>query len=139
MIPTILETYALVDRLFAGKTDEAGRPYVDHCVRVMALLPADATDDERHAALLHYVFEDTDATLTYPTKIIQLVTALTRRHDEYYEDYISRVAKNPSARRIKIADLTDNTDPARVRILPPETRRRLERKYRRAWDIIRAH
>ncbi len=62
MSPTLDETRAFVAKLFAGNVDKGGKPYAEHCFRVEARLPPSATEDERHAALLHDVIEDTDVT-----------------------------------------------------------------------------
>ena len=47
-----------------------------------------------------------------------MVDCLTRKVNESYDDYISRIKKNPTATRIKIADLADNTDVSRGVIDP---------------------
>ena len=50
------DSLALVKRLMAGRKDWKGRDYVLHDIEVMELLPSDATEMERMAALLHSVF-----------------------------------------------------------------------------------
>jgi hypothetical protein len=46
------------------------------------------------------------------------------------------VAGNPLARQVKLADLADNLDPARVAKLAPDMRAKLEAKYREASEIL---
>ncbi len=119
-----------------GQTDKAGRPYILHPLRLMALMRSEA---EQMAAVLHDVVEDSDWTLAalrehgFPREVVVAVDCLTRREDETYEAFIERAASDSIARAVKLADVEDNLD---VRRLPdPLTkadRKRLER-YRRAW------
>src|SRR5438093_13074125 len=44
----------------AGTTDKAGRPYIEHPIRVMNEM---GTDEERMVAVLHDVLEDTPGTV----------------------------------------------------------------------------
>ena len=131
----------LVAQLFRGVTDKAGEPYFTHCLRVLNLLPEGVSQEERHAALLHDVFEDTDFPPSdllargYSEKVVELVTVLTKHPAESYAAYISRVAGSP-AERIKRADLTDNSDPERLAALPELVRSRLEQKYQHALSIL---
>ncbi|SUU90464.1 hypothetical protein EDC40_10569 [Aminobacter aminovorans] len=73
------------------------------------------------AAVLHDVVEDTEFTLGdlrtrgFPAGVVEAVDALTRRDDEPYPDFINRARSNEIARRVKIADILDNTTPERVR------------------------
>jgi (p)ppGpp synthase/HD superfamily hydrolase len=76
-------------------------------MRVAATVRRDGgTVDEIAAAYLHDVLEDT------PTTAADLLAAeaLTRREGESYADFIDRVATDPSAARIKRADIGDNLD-----------------------------
>jgi (p)ppGpp synthase/HD superfamily hydrolase len=69
---------------------------------------------DQMAAVLHDVIEDTDVTIDdlveagYSADVVNAIDCLTNRRDETYEDYIERVAMNDVARRVKIADLTEN-------------------------------
>ena len=47
-------------------------------------------------------------------------------------DYIARVKANEIATLVKLADLDDNSSPARMANLDEATRERLEQKYTRA-------
>jgi hypothetical protein len=94
-------------------------------------------DIERIVAVLHDVVEDTAYTLDdlhrlgYPDEAIDALDRLTRRDGEPYEAYIGRVAGDPSARRVKLADVADNL--ANHRRLEPtaQNRARVE-QYKRA-------
>ncbi|GAA2824678.1 GTP pyrophosphokinase [Aminobacter aminovorans] len=98
--------------------DKAKQPYILHPLRVMLAVDSDG---ERMAAVLHDVVEDTEFTLGdlrtrgFPAGVVEAVDALTRRDDEPYPDFINRARSNEIARRVKIADILDNTTPERVR------------------------
>lgn len=89
-----------------------GDPKLLHVLRVM-LRVDDKT--ERVAAALHDVVEEGAATLGdlqragFPARVRRLVDLMTRREDEDYFDYIRRLCPDAAARRIKLADLADNT------------------------------
>ena len=71
-------------------------------------------------AILHDTIEDTDVTAEYllekgiPKHIVEAVQLLTKPEDEEYESYLRRVKENPLAKRVKLADLANNTDPKRA-------------------------
>lgn len=141
---TLDDTRALVRRLFEGVTDKGGRPYHEHCERVEAFLPAEATEDERHAALLHEVIEDTGTTsadllgLGYSARTVHLVERLSRKpEDGPYLDWIGSVAASGDRGLIliKLADNRDNGDPARIAALPPE-RRDISGRYALARALL---
>ena len=56
-MPTLDETIALASELHADQYDLTGEPYINHPLGVMHALPDDATDDDRHLALLHDTIE----------------------------------------------------------------------------------
>ena len=124
-----------------GQTDKGGHPYIGHPRRVAARV---STPLERTVAWLHDTMEDTGYTATmmradgFDEQVIEAVMLLTHRPHEPYTDYIRRLADNPVARRVKLADLADNMDITR---LPDEerdseaTRRRME-KYRKAVEYL---
>ena len=98
----------------AGQVDRYGRPYILHPLRLMNAMD---TDEERTAAVLHDVLEDcpgvTPADLErsgVPPAVLEAVELLTRGDDESWDDYIARLAPNPLARKVKLADLADNMD-----------------------------
>ncbi|TAA63583.1 HD domain-containing protein [Shinella sp. JR1-6] len=96
-----------------GQTDKSGAPYIFHPIRVASTF---SDDFLQTIAVLHDVVEDTSITLSdldahFPQGVVNAVDALTRREGETYEDFIQRVSRNPSARKVKIADLRDNLRP----------------------------
>lgn len=127
MIPTIEDAIVLAARVYQGKVDKEGQPYIFHVLRVMLRFD---TPVERIVAVLHHMVEDTDIMLdnlrtkAYSEEILQALDCLTRRKDEPYEQFIERVKENPIAQRVKIADLEDNAD---LRRFPAFAQENLER------------
>src|SRR5690606_4825505 len=86
-----------------------GRPYIEHVTEVSAAVDHEGT----HAivvALLHDVLEDTNDTdlSAYPKQVQEAIHTITRQAGEAYDAYIERVAKDPLARLVKLADLRLN-------------------------------
>lgn len=138
------DALALAGEAHAGQLDKAGRPYIGHPRRVM-----EAFDDELHriVAALHDVVEDATergydlarlAASGVPTEALAAIDALTKRPGEPLETYWARVAADPVARAVKLADMADNSDPARQALLPGEERERLAAKYARARAFLGA-
>jgi (p)ppGpp synthase/HD superfamily hydrolase len=122
-----------------GQVDKAGAPYILHPLRVML---QGASTTEQVIGVLHDVLEDTPVTRNFlaetgfAPEILTALDCLTRHPDEHYDIYLRRVADNPLARRIKLADLEDNMD---LRRLHPVTERDCQRlmKYRESWKQLR--
>lgn len=114
-----------------GQTDKSGQPYMAHVVRVASRV---APEDAQIVALLHDVVEDTKVTLeeveaAFGPMIARAVDAITKRDGEATADYLDRVAAEPLARAVKMADLSDNSDPVRMAQLDRATQDRLTKKY----------
>lgn len=130
----------------AGQTDKAGAPYVLHPIRVMMKMDSAQL---QAAALLHDVLEDSDCTEAdlreagIPDEVRELVACLTKQNDEDsgddegYERFIKRIAANPTAARIKMADIEDNLDVLRIAELRQKDLDRI-RRYHQAWHQLRA-
>lgn len=120
------------------KNDKSGELYVRHPLRVMEIvadMPSAACvglEDCMVVAALHDVAEDTEFNLDHgggawslycsETGIVlgylteeqgTALEAMTKREGEGYEDFIERCAADPIATAVKLADIHDNTDPAR--------------------------
>ena len=114
----------------AGQTDKSGQPYMAHVVRVAS----GVTGDAQIVALLHDVVEDTPVSLeevsaAFGADIAAAVDAITKRDGEPVDTYLDRVAANPLARAVKLSDLADNSNPARLAMLDADTQAHLTRKY----------
>lgn len=126
-------------RAHAGQKCKDGTPYVLHPLRIMTRM---GTDEERIAAVLHDVVEDSEVTLDdlraagFPENVLAVVKLLTHEEGVSYEDYVERLKTHPVARRIKVADLEDNSDIRRLSGIEEKDIERL-RKYHRAWQILR--
>ncbi|MDQ0319993.1 hypothetical protein QO002_002131 [Pararhizobium capsulatum DSM 1112] len=99
----------------AGQVDKSGQPYILHPLRVMLAME---TEDERIVAVLHDILEDTPVTANdlywehgFKPHVVEAVFALSRKPGEDYPDFIRRLAVNPLARSVKIADIKDNLRP----------------------------
>lgn len=98
-----------------GQADKLGNPYMRHVCAVAARCHEPF---EKAVAYLHDTVEDTQVTLAslrkagFPENVVDAVDYLTKRDGEAYADYIMRVAGNPLAVRVKLADLADHLDPA---------------------------
>ncbi|MEM6372306.1 MAG: hypothetical protein AAF727_05950 [Pseudomonadota bacterium] len=147
--PTIAETAAFAAYVHAGQTDKAGAPYYLHLARVsrhLVRLFRSVTSVERHAAWLHDVLEDTPNTandlkrMGYCDEVISVVQALSKPADGSmtYAQWITSIAQgnNQSAMRVKIADLTDNSDPNRLSVLPGDRAASLEKRYKSALEEL---
>lgn len=119
----------------AGQVDKAGQPYIEHPIRVMCKLH---DEPAKIVAILHDVLEDCPtwsasrlAGEGFDEEVIDAVVALTRVRGETYDAFIDRVALNPLAARVKVADLRDNMN---LRRLPTLTEADVQRnnKYARA-------
>jgi len=126
-----------------GQVDKSGRPYIGHPTRVAKNAAAAGGDDRVVAAAwLHDVLEDTNTTAAdlaaagIPPEVIDAVLAVTKVPDEPVDSYFARINADPIAIRVKHADLADNTDPDRVRLLDQATRERLAAKYARARRLL---
>lgn len=146
-MPTIAETIAYIQKAHAGQVTKGGEPYWTHPVAVMDLLPSGATDDERHAALLHDVIEDCGVTVRdlevagYSARTIELVQALSRPYGDgrpSYMEWITSIAASGDRGliHIKLADNEHNSQPDRIARLP-ESERGITRRYERSMALLR--
>ncbi|MCS5639727.1 MAG: HD domain-containing protein [Candidatus Marinimicrobia bacterium] len=121
-----------------GQTDKAGKPYIEHPLRVMNQMKS---EKEKIVAVLHDIVEDTDISLNdlrnegFSEEVVSAVECLTKQDGENYDSYIERISFNPLAVKIKLADLEDNRDLTR---LPQVTDKDLERleKYDKALEKL---
>lgn len=121
-----------------GQLDKGGYPYILHPLRMMHEA---RTMPLKIVALLHDVLEESEYTVTklrekgFPEEILDAVVAITREPEENYEDYIVRVSQNELAREVKLSDLRDNLNLARLRKLDQADIQRIER-YHRALQYL---
>ena len=121
-----------------GQTNKAGKPYIEHPLRVMNQMES---EEEKIVAVLHDIVEDIDISLNdlknegFSEEVVSAVECLTKQDGENYDSYIERISFNPLAVKIKLADLEDNRDLTR---LPEVTDKDLERveKYDKALEKL---
>jgi (p)ppGpp synthase/HD superfamily hydrolase len=124
---------AMATAAHLGQVDKANAAYIEHPARVVGHLVR-PIHEVAAVAWLHDVVEDSPITLeeveaAFGSVVAAAVDAMTHRPGEPNLDYYARVKANPIALTVKAADLADNTDPARLAMLEPEARARLEAKY----------
>jgi len=150
--PTVESTIELIKELHGGTFDDTGLPFWMHPVEVMRMLPAEADDEERMAALLHDSTEDGAITedglraMGYSERVLWLVGMLDRKNAPAgmtYMDWIRYLGatNDPSLIRIKLKDNCHNSDIDRIAaITDPEKRRRAEdragNRYARSIKIL---
>lgn len=116
---------AAAEKHHAGQIDRCGEPYIDHLKRtaeILVRLYPDAGRSEIEAAILHDVFEDTDAlpddllAVGVTPAAISIASELTKPRDANYQAWIVSLTEKAStgALRVKLADNTDNRDIRRV-------------------------
>lgn len=123
-----------------GQTDKSGLPYAHHPFHI-----AEQMDDEDSTvvALLHDVAEDTDYTLKdikgmgFGDAINEALALLTHDLSVPYFEYIKSIARNPLAKKVKLADLKHNSDITRLNHEPSTKDRERLRKYMLAEMILK--
>ncbi|KZE95405.1 GTP pyrophosphokinase [Agromyces sp. NDB4Y10] len=119
-----------------GQLDRGGAPYIDHPGRMAERFDPATHPLEAAAAWLHDVLEDTPVTAQelfeagVRPDVIEVVRLLTRSPEVAAEEYYARIRAHDAARRVKLADIDDNTARWRLRRLDYETQLRLVEKYR---------
>jgi (p)ppGpp synthase/HD superfamily hydrolase len=139
-MPALSDAIALARAVHANQVDKAGRPYIEHVLRVVSYLTG---EEDKIAGALHDVLEKSEYTgdslrrMGYPEAIVHAVECLTKTRGEAYEHYIERVKSDAIARRVKLADLRDNMDMGRLAAPSAADWERLH-KYERARQELLA-
>lgn len=131
MIYTPMTKLALTVSFQAHKEqkDKSGLPYVYHPFHLAEQMK---DEDTTVAALLHDVVEDTGLTLGdlagmgFGPAVLEALGLLTHSQDVPYLDYVRKIAQNPIARAVKIADLHHNSDLSRLETVTAADRARVE-------------
>ncbi|MGB9101267.1 MAG: phosphohydrolase [Stenotrophomonas indicatrix] len=122
----------------AGQVDKAGHPYIGHVGRVAAAVRGD--DEAEAVAWLHDVIEDCPAfagqVQAFPAPLQDAVRLLSRTSAADADTYYARISADPLALKVKLADIADNADEARMASLDAATAERLRDKYRRALAAL---
>ena len=133
----LLRSFFIAARAHKGQRDKGGKPYIFHPLKVSLNVRG---KDEKIVALLHDVIEDTSYTiddLKFLTKNQrEALLLLTHDKDTPYMIYIEAIKKNKIASRVKLADLDQNMNLNRLKIVTEKDLERLE-KYKKARDLLR--
>ena len=120
------------------QVDKSGLPYVFHPFHL-----AEQMQDELTVctALLHDVIEDTPMTLKelaeagFPKEVLDALVLLTHDDAVPYMDYVQKIAENPIAKAVKLADLAHNSDLSRLDTVDDYALTRVQ-KYRDAIAFL---
>lgn len=143
----LTEAFKIAADVHGQHRDKAGQPYMFHVMRVAERMDTDA---ERVVALLHDTLEDSpsyeaqEAILdrvaeNYGHYFTTAIRELTRRKNEEYMSYIRHLCSNAVAVKVKLADLSDNTNRYRMEKLAPSDQKRLRAKYNEAMTYLAEH
>ncbi len=120
------------------QVDKSGIPYVFHPFHVAEQMTDEATTI---VALLHDVVEDTKytlddiATMGFGKDVVDALALMTHDKKIPYLDYVTKIKDNPIARKVKLADLSHNSDPTRLDVIDDKVKERLD-KYKKAIGIL---
>ena len=137
--------YSLSKKYHATQTDKGGRDYFNgHILSVFNLVGGNSSSPPELGivALLHDIVEDTEMKIEQIRKLfgdvvagaVQLLTHLgnSKKIDMLY---LSKIKENPLAKKVKIADLTHNSDVSRLPKILPADEIRLE-KYKESLEYL---
>lgn len=142
MIKTIrtIRAYVIAFQAHYGQVDKAGEPYIKHPLAVADKMTTEASTC---AALLHDVLEDAPSDKyiskvekSMPPDVVEAVKLLTRDKTIGYMDYIKKLADNPIAREVKIADLEHNMDLSRLDGKPDKLKSVKIDRYKKAHKYL---
>ena len=139
----LYKTLELVLKLFNGKVDKSGIPYVVHLMKVY-----EGVSDykEKIVALMHDIVEDTDIgyddlkEFGYDDSVIEMLSFLTKKKGEYYPDYIDRLISSNDIHvlNIKLSDLKHNMDLKRIKNPNMNDYERINKRYLPAYNKIQS-
>lgn len=125
----------------AGQYDKGNNPYILHPLAVMNIL--NSSDEELNCiALGHDIVEDCKVSYSelrdigFTDRIIEGIKCLTKVPGETYDEYKDKVKSNPDAIKVKIADLTHNTDIRRLKGATEKDMARTARYYKFFLELI---
>jgi (p)ppGpp synthase/HD superfamily hydrolase len=137
-MPDLERALQIAVEAHAGAKDKSGAPYIFHPIRVMMRC---RTEEAKIVALLHDVVEDTDTTFDdliaegFSEKIVAALRLLTHFEEDSYEAYVEKIAADPLAVEVKLADLEDNSDIRRLKVMDQNAMERFGR-YLKAYRFL---
>lgn len=104
-----------------GQKDKGGEDYIKHPLHVAFMCKQKGYSKETQiVAILHDVLEDSNMTIEelerygVPESVLMSLKLLTHDESESYESYIEKIKTDEMARKVKIEDLTHNSDLSRI-------------------------
>lgn len=139
MSKTLTAAEYIAEMAHFGQVDKAGVDYINHPKKVASLVDG---EKEKICALLHDVMEDTEfpesaLRILFGDEIVDTLLLLTHRDSESYEEYIEKISKSELATKVKIADLTHNSDLSRLKEITEKDLKRYE-KYQKSIDFLKS-
>ncbi len=141
---TLEEAIRVAVEAHAGQLDKAGQPYILHPLRVMMTVESPTPEAARILAVLHDLVEDTvwtveslDAKYGLTPEVQAALRLLTHGDEDDYDAYVTKVATNPLARAVKVADLRDNLDVTRLEAVTEKDARRISKYLRSLRRLTR--
>lgn len=131
-----------------GQVDRQGMPYINHPLRVSRIVSSFFSADDpsmEHAeavALLHDVIENSSITASdllfagIKQDIVGDIIRLTKLHSQSRDTYLDGIKQSRIAWAVKLADIADNTDPARLAVLQAQDKERLLDKYHHYYSYL---
>ena len=130
---TLEKAIEIAARAHSADKEKNGDPYLLHPLRVMSQVES---LDEKIAAILHDVPEDTNVTLDdlrqegFSEAVLEAVRLVTRDDEQDYDQYIKDIRNNPIARSVKLADMRDNINLLRIPNLRDKDLERCKKYHR---------
>jgi (p)ppGpp synthase/HD superfamily hydrolase len=138
----LLKAMKVASTAHENQYDKSGKAYIYHPITVASLIGPKYTD-AMIVGLLHDVVEDSTTSLDdlrfygFSQDIICAVDAITKKTNETYEDYLTRVKSNQLAHIVKCADSFHNSmvsryeNPSEDVIYKSETYRKTYQKLKK--------
>lgn len=129
----------VAEKAHFGQVDKAGVDYIEHPRAVASMVSG---VDEKICALLHDIMEDTEfpesaLRILFGDEIVDTLLLLTHRNGDSYEEYIEKISKSELATKVKIADLTHNSDLTRLRTVTEKDIQRYN-KYQKSVEFLKS-
>ena len=122
----LCEAVSLATRYHRGQVDKAGEAYILHIMRVIVRLKC---PEDQIVAALHDIIEDTPCEMEdlrmagFSINTLSAIDSLTRRKGEKYKTYVRRCCQDPTAARVKMADVKDHLAHNRWRLTEEHRKR----------------
>lgn len=124
----------LITKYHNDQVDKGGNPYINHLLFVSDNCKS---EQSKVVGLLHDILEDTSCTPQelydngFCSEIFEAVITLSKNYSTSYDQYLKNIKENDLAKEVKIADLKNNMDLSRLKIIKDNDIKRNE-QYKEA-------